>query len=110
VVQNATTLFLYPLIVFVQKSQERLIWNDKRSWTIFSLSGISSTVGQLCLFYALDFGQVVIVSPLASTSPLFVILLAAVFLRNIERITWKIVLGAILIIVASTVLTVIPPE
>jgi len=109
-VQNAAALSLFPLIVFVQKSQERLIWNDKRSWTIFSLSGISSVIGQLCLFYALDFGQVVIVSPLASTSPFFVILLAAVFLRNIERITWKIVLGAILIIVASTVLTFIPPE
>jgi uncharacterized membrane protein len=48
---------------------------------------------------------VVIVSPLSSINPLFVLFLAALFLRNMEKVTAKIVLGSAFIVAGSTVLT-----
>ena len=71
------------------------------------LAGILSVMGQVCLFYALSLGEVVIVSPLSSTSQFFVLFLAAVFLRKSEVITGKIVLGTILIAGATVFLALL---
>jgi DME family drug/metabolite transporter len=106
-VQNATSVAVIPLLALAQRGKHRLVLNDTRAWFIFGLAGLFTLVSQLCLFYALDLGQVVIVTPLASLSPLFVLLLVGIFLKKLERVTWKIVLGSILIIGGTTVLTLV---
>jgi len=50
------------------------------------------------IYYALDLGKVTVVIPVASTGPFFSLLLSALFLRDVERVTLKIVLGAALIV------------
>jgi len=50
------------------------------------------------IYYALDLGKVTVVIPISSTGPLFALTLSAIFLRDVERVTLKIVLGAGLII------------
>jgi len=97
-VQNVTAVTLFPLLALVQRNRQRVNLRSKQAWLAFTLSGLSSIVGQLLLFGALNSGVVVIVSPLSSTSALFVLILTALFLRKIERVTWKIVLGALTII------------
>jgi drug/metabolite transporter, DME family len=47
---------------------------------------------------ALGLGEVSVVTPLAGTAPLFVLLLSCVFLRGTQHLSWRIVAGAILIV------------
>jgi uncharacterized membrane protein len=55
--------------------------------------------------YALDRGQVTVVIPVSSTGPLFALTLSALFLRDVERVTLKIVIGASLIIAGVLLIT-----
>ncbi len=107
-VQNAAALAFFPLLTLNQRHQQRVVWSDKRAWFIFSLAGISTFIAHLCLFWALDLGQVVVVSPLSSLTPFFVLLLVGIFLRKLERVTCKIILGAIFIAGGTVLLTLMP--
>jgi transporter family protein len=104
-IQNVGALAFTPLLVFTQKNSQRFLSKNKKAWFIFSLAGILQVARQWCLFKALNLGKVVVVSPLASLSTFFVLLLAVLFLRGLEKVTWKIVLGATLIVGATWVLT-----
>jgi drug/metabolite transporter (DMT)-like permease len=50
---------------------------------------------------------VILVSPLSSLGPFFVLLLVGIFLRRVERVTWKIVIGSVLIVGGTAVLTLL---
>ena len=43
--------------------------------------------------------------PLFGTAPLFVLLMTYVFLKGVEKLSWRIVLGAILIVLGVFLLT-----
>ncbi|HLI28445.1 MAG TPA: EamA family transporter [Chloroflexota bacterium] len=64
----------------------------------FALSGLLQTLALLAVYAALGMGMVSVVLPLYTSSPLFVLPLAAVFLRGSERITPRIVLGALAVV------------
>ena len=106
--QNATALIFFPLFALIQKNRQKLVLNDKKAWLTFGLAGLFIVLGQLCIFCALDLGSVVVVSPLSSMTPLFVLLFVGIFLRKLERVTWKIVLGSGSIVGGLAVLTVLP--
>jgi uncharacterized membrane protein len=108
VVQNvAALLFSLTLAVF-KKDHQQVTVNHRQAWIFFGLSGIFSVLGQLLMFLALNTGSVIIVSPLSAISPLFVIIIAGLFLRKVERVTWKIILGAVLIIGGTVMLALLP--
>jgi uncharacterized membrane protein len=96
------------ILALFRKNQQQVTVNSPKAWVVFGLSGIFSVLGQLALFYALNIGSVIIVSPLSAISPLFVIVFAGIFLRKVERVTWKIVLGAVLIIGGTFMLSFFP--
>ncbi len=77
-----------------------------RASVFFIAGGIFSAVGVLLMFFALGQGQVVVISPVLATNPLFTLVFAAIFLRGVERITPRIVLGALLVVGGVTVLSV----
>jgi len=105
-VQNAAALVFCTIYFVFHQKVKYISWGDKKSWFIFGLAGIASAIGQLCLFYALNLGQVIIISPLSAVSPLFVLLFAGLFLRKLERVTGKIIQGTVLIIVGAAILAV----
>jgi uncharacterized membrane protein len=105
--QNASALLLFPLLGLTQRGRHRLALDDKRAWIIFSFSGLSMFLAQVCVFFALDLGQVIVVSPLSSLSPFFVLLLVRIFLRELEKVTWRIVLGVVLTVGGTAVLTLL---
>lgn len=70
-----------------------------RSYAYFAASGTITAVALLSLFAALRIGRVVVVDPLAATAPLFTALFAAVFLRDLERVTVRLVVGSVLIVI-----------
>ena len=60
----------------------------------FFAGGLTNTAAMLSVFYALSLGKVVIVEPLTSTNPVISIVLSAIFLKDLEAITARVVLGA----------------
>jgi uncharacterized membrane protein len=61
-------------------------------------SGLCEGTAYLTMWRALAIGNVSVVSPLVNSHALFAVLLAAVFLRDIERVTWRIVVACVLIV------------
>jgi uncharacterized membrane protein len=58
-----------------------------------------------CIYYALDLGKVSVVIPISSTGPFFSLILAAMFLRDVEKVTLKIVISAAMIVCGVVLLT-----
>jgi len=97
-VQNVAALSISLTLAFFRENQRQLAFHHPKAWAFFGLSGIFSVLGQVVLFHALSVGDVVIVSPLSAISPLFVIAMAAIFLKKSESVTWKLIIGAVLIV------------
>jgi DME family drug/metabolite transporter len=68
-------------------------------------AGFFNTAAMLSVFYALSFGKVVIVEPLVSSNPVLTLLLTAIFLKDLEALSLRVILGCLLAVV-GTVLVV----
>ncbi len=77
----------------------------RRAWVMVSLAGLGSAWGVNLLFLALHHGSVSIAAPVASVGPLISILLASVFLKQIERITRRVVLGGVLVVLGVALIS-----
>ena len=82
-------------------TKDRLVWH-RRSLGYFIVGGSLESLGLLLVLYALSFGPVVMVTPLTATLPLWVVIGSKLFLGDVEKITTRTVIGAILV-VAGTV-------
>ena len=80
--------------------REKLVWHPK-SLLPFAISGLSETLAILFLFFALASGPVVVVSPIAATSPVWTVILASIVLRRVERTTLAVVLGTLLVVAGA---------
>lgn len=70
-------------------------------------AGVTSTIGIVAVFAALEVAPVVLVVPLVQISPLIVVVLSAIFLpRRLERVTWQLVAGAIVVVVGAILVSV----
>lgn len=69
-------------------------------------AGVTSTVGIGAYFAALEITPVVIVVPLLQTSPLLVVVLSALFLpRRLERVTFRLLAAALVVVIGATVVS-----
>jgi transporter family protein len=75
---------------------------SRTAMTFLILSGIATGLSWLAYFKALQIGKASQVAPIDKSSLVLTIIFAAVFLK--EALTWKIVLGGILIIAGTLVL------
>jgi transporter family protein len=82
---------------YVEKTQETWKMNRDCFWW-FLAAGITVSLAMICIYFALDLGKVSVVIPISSTGPFFSLLLTAMFLRGVERVTCRIVLSAALIV------------
>jgi uncharacterized membrane protein len=89
---------------YVEKTQETWKMNRHCFWW-FLAAGVTISLGMVCIYYALDLGKVSVVIPISSTGPFFSLVFAALFLRDVERVTLKIVLAATMIIGGVVLLT-----
>jgi len=69
----------------------------------FVLQGVLSAGAILCAYTALRTGEVSVVSPIIATQPVWVLVLSTLLLRDVERITGGAVVGSVLA-VAGTIL------
>ncbi len=76
---------------------EKLVW-DRRAFWPFLISGVFETTAVLLMLFAFSLGPVVIVSPIASTTPIWTAILSAIFLREVERINLASVIGTVCVV------------
>lgn len=68
------------------------------SLAFFALSGVCEGTAYLLMWRALAIGDVSVVSPLVNSHSIVAIALSAIFLRDLERVTWRILVAAVLIV------------
>ncbi len=103
---TATSSFAVSIVTlwYVEKNQETWKMNRQCFWW-FLAAGITISLGMTCIYYALDLGKVSVVIPISSTGPLFSLILTALFLRDVERVTVRIVVSAAMIVGGVVLLT-----
>lgn len=94
-VGNLVGLPLFPFVALLfPKEQRYRISRPAFPWLL--VTGAFVVGAMYTLILALSLGQVTIIFTLAQTSPLFVLALSVLFFRQLERVTPRIVLGAVL--------------
>jgi len=82
-------------LVFFTRSAGPLLTLGKKSWLFLILSGLATGASWICYFHALQLGEASRVAPVDKLSLVFVLILAAVFLR--ERLSWQGYVGVLLV-------------
>lgn len=75
-----------------------VVRGDRTSLWFFGLAGLGEGVGYISMWRALQLGEVSIVSPLQNSRTIFIIILTAIFLRDLERVTWRIAIASALVV------------
>jgi drug/metabolite transporter, DME family len=70
----------------------------RRGLTLLALSGLFEGVAYLAMWQALMLGSVSVVSPLVNSHAMFTVILAWLFLRDLERVTWRIAVATGLVV------------
>jgi drug/metabolite transporter (DMT)-like permease len=91
-----TFSFLLYAVMLAASKPKRAELSPRRDLRLFWLAGVGQAVSWILSFYALSFEQVAVITPLLSVEPLFVILLAYLYLREQEQVSFKLVSGVIL--------------
>lgn len=92
--------------MFHRHAAEDAATAPRRAWLWVTLAGVSGTWGVGFWYFALSKAPVVLVAPLAGTHPLVSILAAHLFLQRLERVTWRTVAGASMVVAGVVLITV----
>ena len=89
-------------MVFLTNSAGGISSISTRSWIFLILSGLATGASWLCYFYAIKIGDVSKVVPIDKCSLVLTIIFAVIFLG--EALTWKTVVGSILLLAGALVM------
>jgi len=104
VTAGSAALFSFTLLQ-IQGGKEAFKLTRRSAAWLFP-AGIFNTAAMLSVFFALSHGKVVIVEPLVSSNPVTTLLLTSIFLRDVESLTLRVIIGAALT-VTGTILVVL---
>ena len=103
-VNMTTALVAFTLYLLVSGNRHLMRCQGRSLW-YFAGAGVAENTGVCLMIVALSLGQVSVVVPLSGTAPLFVLPMTWLFLRHVEKLTWRIVVGSILIVAGVGILT-----
>ena len=101
----ATSLVLYGMMCLAFKSMRAAISLNFKNTLYLSGAGVFLTAAWLILFYALSYGDAIIVAPLASLHPVMVLGWSYLFFKDMEKITSKTVLGIIIVLIGVVLIS-----
>ncbi|MBI3326703.1 MAG: EamA family transporter [Nitrospinae bacterium] len=104
-INTATALLTFTTFLLVSGNRQAMMCTG-RSLLYFIGAGAAENGGVFLLLVALGLGKVSVVTPLAGTAPLFVLPMTSFFLQGVEKLSWRIVLGTLLIVLGVFLLTV----
>lgn len=102
-IQSVIIIMVAWAVVLIQGNMPQVKTIDGRTWVYLIIAGVVTTLSSLLTFRALKLGDASKVNPLERTSLVFAIILAAFFLK--EKITWQVVLGAVLMTAGAILIT-----
>jgi len=79
----------------------RVLAAPRRAYAWFVLTGLTTAAGLLALFFALQREQVAIIDAIVATAPLFTLLATRAFLRDVERVTTRLLIGALFVVLGA---------
>ena len=101
-----TSLVFYGLLCLVFKKMRAAISLNPKNTLYLTGAGVFLTAAWLTLFYALSYGEAIIVAPLASLHPVMVLGWSYLFFKDMEKITFKTVLGIITVLTGVVLISV----
>ncbi len=104
VVGALASLVTFPLVLRLMNRVDDLRLS-KASLPYFLAAGVSNSVAWVSMYVATQSGSVSVVSAIIGSNPLFGLVLSALFLRDVERITFRTVAGCLVIVAGITVIT-----
>jgi drug/metabolite transporter, DME family len=103
-INNTAAMVAATTFVFISGNRGSLVC-DRRSILYFIGGGIMENTGVFLVLLSLGLGEVSVVTPLAGTTPLFVLLLTSLFPREAVKLNWRIIVGVVLIVLGVVALT-----
>ena len=105
-VAMVTSVSLFLLLGFVYASgRAQQLHMNRSSFKFFLCAALVATTAQIFNFIALGRGQMSVIIPLLNTTPLFTVFFSALFLRKIETVNLRIILGAALMVAGVVCIT-----
>jgi len=104
---SGTSWCIFMIALIKSGNRKDLFQVKKQSLIYFILGGVATCIGWFSLFTALSIGRVTIVTPIATSYSLVTLLLSYFFLRQVERITLKIVVATVLVVGGVVLLSVL---
>jgi DME family drug/metabolite transporter len=102
---NVTTALVAFTVFLLASGQGGAMACRGRSLVYFTLAGLAENLGVFLVVVGLSMGAVSVVTPLVSTAPIFVLLLSPFFLRGIELLNARLVVGTVLIVGGAYLVT-----
>lgn len=100
---RTSVILLFAWAIAFLTARPAAMWEfSGRTWLFLSLSGIATGISWLCYFRALQLGDASQVAPVDKLGVVFVLILAAVFLK--EKLTFQHIVGGLLIVAGAVVL------
>jgi DME family drug/metabolite transporter len=102
---NITTALMTFTAFLLASGKRQTLKCQRRSLVYFVGAGIAENLSVFLVLVALSLGEVSVVTPLTGTAPLFVLPFTSLFLKGVEKLTGRIVGGAMLIVIGVFLLT-----
>ena len=103
---TVTSTSLVWLLIFVCTTKRTHLLRMKRENLVFFVcASLIACSAQLSNFVAIARGDLSVIIPLLNTTPLFNVVFSALFLRNVETVTPRIVFGAIVMVTGVALIT-----
>ncbi len=99
------TLLLLAIPGALKKQNLPQLPSFRKALPLFAAAGIINTFGLVLNFEALKLGSVTVVFPLISAQPLFAAMFGHLLLRHTEKIGWRVVAGAAVVVTGIAVIT-----
>jgi drug/metabolite transporter (DMT)-like permease len=94
------TLIAFAGYMGFSSREPRLVWNRRALWP-FICTGIFETFSIFLIITALSIGPVVVIAPIAATYPVWSLIGAKLFLRDVEQIGLRAALGILSVVVGT---------
>lgn len=100
---RTAVILVFAWAIALATTKPAAMWEfPARTWIFLTLSGVATGLSWLCYFRALQLGDASQVAPVDKLGVVFVLILAAVFLK--EKLTLQHLAGGLLIVAGAVVL------
>jgi uncharacterized membrane protein len=101
-----SSAFLLYLLLLTFSHDIRSFVSLGKEFQLFWKPGVCLALGWVLAFYALSYERVSIVTPLIQTEPLFILLLTHLYLKELERISPRVVINTLLIVIGIMLVSI----